>query len=289
MTVLEREIGKPYPCAECGAEIVPVTIRARFLHHRYAPQRCDRCRGVESPEDRRRAALQAAGIPAEHVGWCWDGKHGEPLQVDDRTRNLVRDALKRKTTRGDPATGERETTFWRSLWLEGPVGTGKSTLAAALLHTIIMRPDTGGFSAATRAADGYTEVRRQRGAAIASGLWLDTRTVSAALDDKANRSDLTGRAKACGLLVFDDLGQQATSWAAREIVEVLAERHTHRRPTIITSNAASLPSKPFGAAADRMADMLGDPGEADRLRSRWVQQFGAPVVLRGEDRRTPNG
>jgi len=285
-TAITREVGRPYPCASCGAEIVPVTLRARFLQHRYAPETCDACRGVESPEDQRRAALKAAGIPAEHVGWCWDGTHGTPLEVDSRTRNLVREALLRATTRGNPATQERETVRWRSLWLEGPVGTGKSTIAAALLQTIIMRPDTGGFSAPTLAADGYTEVRRQRGASIASGLWLDTRTVSAALDSKATRADLLRQARTTGLLVFDDLGQQATSWAAREIVEVLAERHTHRRPTIITSNAASSPSTPFGAAADRMADLLGDPGEADRLRSRWVQQYGAPVVLRGEDRRT---
>jgi DNA replication protein DnaC len=286
MSTVRVEEGAPYPCAECGTQIVPRTIRARWLSHRVAPERCDRCRGVESDEDKRQAALRAAGIPAEHVGWCWTGAHGTRLEVESRVRSTVSEALRRTTTRGNPATGERETVAWRSLWLEGPVGTGKSTLASALLRTIILRPDKSGFSAPSIAADGYAEVRRERGAAISSGLWLDTRTVSAALDDKAKRAELTARARACGLLVFDDLGQEATAWCAREICEVLEHRHTHRLATIITSNTATEGGRPFAGAAQRMADLLGDSAQDERLRSRWVQQYGEPVVLRGEDRRT---
>ena len=92
MTAIRREVGTPYSCADCGAEIVPVTLRASFLAHRYAPETCDACRGVESPEDKRRAALKAAGIPAEHVGWCWDGTHGT-AQVTDADDNAITDAV----------------------------------------------------------------------------------------------------------------------------------------------------------------------------------------------------
>jgi len=38
-------------------------------------------------------------------------------------------------------------------------------------------------------------------------------------------------------------------------------------------------------AAERMAYLIDDPGAKDRLLSRFVEQYGAPVVLTGRDRR----
>lgn len=104
---------------------------------------------------------------------------------------------------------------WIYLW--GPVGAGKSHLAAAIAHQV----------AAQARSVAYV---------TAGGLLAYLRAGFA--DGSADRRLLA--LQGVELLVLDDMGAQraaaAGSWAAEQLFELLNARYLHERATVITSN-----------------------------------------------------
>lgn len=103
-----------------------------------------------------------------------------------------------------------------------------------------------------------------------SGAWLSASDVRVGGWD-----DLRPKAVAARLLVIDDLGREATEWAARELADVLELRHNRGLRTIATSNLLE----------DKLAARYGE-----RCASRWNDsRFSRTVVVLGPDLRARGG
>jgi DNA replication protein DnaC len=103
------------------------------------------------------------------------------------------------------------------LYIHGPVGSGKSHLAAAIANE---------------------RVRRGAVAAYATAAGLITFLKAGFVDSSADRRLLA--LQQADLLVIDDLGTQRSSaageWAFEQFYELLNSRYLHERATVLTSN-----------------------------------------------------
>lgn len=103
------------------------------------------------------------------------------------------------------------------LYIHGPVGSGKSHLAAAIANE---------------------RVRRGAATAYATAAGLITFLKAGFADGSADRRLLA--LQQADLLVIDDLGTQRTAqageWAFEQFYELLNSRYLHERPTVLTSN-----------------------------------------------------
>lgn len=114
----------------------------------------------------------------------------------------------------------------RWLYLYGAFGRGKSALAAVALRNLV-------WAAGKR--DGYQRSPR------AYGQFLTVAGMLQSLRPK-NSTDISPqqrieRYQGLPYLTLDDLGaERLTAWGAEQVFEVLNERSTYQRPTIITSN-----------------------------------------------------
>jgi DNA replication protein DnaC len=137
-----------------------------------------------------------------------------------------------------------------SLLLVGATGTGKTHLAYAAVRALL----TSGIrcsAVVTTAADLYAAMRPRFG--------IDSE------EEFARHAHVP-------VLALDDLGAAKPSeWNEEVNYRLVNYRYERKLPTFITSN---VPPK-------ELARVLGD-----RVASRLVEMAGAPVVLKGSDRRT---
>lgn len=106
--------------------------------------------------------------------------------------------------------------------------------------------------------------------ASSAGAWLSATDVRVGGWD-----ELRPKAVSARLLVIDDLGREATEWAARELADVLELRHNRGLRTIATSNLLE----------DKLAARYGE-----RCASRWSDsRFSRTVVVLGPDLRSRGG
>ncbi len=102
-----------------------------------------------------------------------------------------------------------------SLFLVGPVGTGKSHLARAILVAMIQRHVMSGL-------------------AVTVPNLMDDLRPGASEDQRAEQMELL---KTVPLLVLDDLGaQRTTEWVTERLFVIINARYDEMLPTIITSN-----------------------------------------------------
>ena len=139
-----------------------------------------------------------------------------------------------------------------SLFFVGPVGTGKSHLARAILVEMIQRHKIFGL------------------AVTVPNLMDDLRPGA----DEDKREEKLHTLKTIPLLVLDDLGaQKNTEWVTERIFVIINARYDELLPTIITSNIY-------------LEDLRRVPGW-DRIVDR-IAEMARPVKMAGENYRLRN-
>lgn len=120
------------------------------------------------------------------------------------------------------------------LILRGPVGTGKTSVAVALLINVLKINKYGLFVSMASLLDNIFTLKEQNKQA-----WLD----------------YEDRLKNVGLLVVDDLGAEyKRDWVLNKFDAIISERYNRCRSTIITSNLGLKAMQ--GTYADRVMDRL---------------------------------
>ena len=136
------------------------------------------------------------------------------------------------------------------LWLEGDVGTGKTTLAMLVSKAAL---DAG------RSVAIYSLPRLL-------GLLRDS------MDSERGLVDFVDRLTAVDLLHIDDLGAEfRTEWVLEQLYSIVNARYEAQRAIVATTNLR---------VADELAEHLGA-----RTVSRLVEICGVPIPLYGTDRR----
>lgn len=207
----------PPKMARLLRELSPVCelCSARDERQREAEEAAERARAVEARQRRR---IVAAGIPSELRGLLWD-----TLDLKDREA-VVRDA--RKWAAGD----------LRGLMLTGPIGVGKTRIAATAAWEYLNRSRLRWTSMPVlfaRLAAGHNDEARQAAVQLLTGTEA---------------------------LVLEDLDKaRPTEYGAEQVFAVIDNRITEGSPLLVTTNLSlnELVSKfpdPFGQAiASRLA------------------------------------
>ena len=177
----------------------------------------------------------------------------ETFQITDQNQEAYRTCAvyARKLMNNEPFKGVN------SLALIGPVGTGKTHLAAAIANRLLNHGTAvicmTMIDMLARIRDTY---RRQSGASEANviGIYEDV-----------------------PLLIIDDLGKEApTDWGIQTIFEIINARYERMLPIVVTTNYN------FDRLTDRMVprgsnDSIAAEALVDRLR-----EMCGPVLLTGE-------
>jgi DNA replication protein DnaC len=139
----------------------------------------------------------------------------------------------------------------RGLWIQGDVGTGKTTLAMLVSKTAL----DAGCSVAIYSLPRLLNLLRE------------------SMDSEGGLLDLLDRLTAVDLLHIDDLGaENRTDWVLEQLYSIVNARYEARQAIVATTNLMP----------DLLAERLGP-----RTVSRLVEICGDPIPLWGEDDRKP--
>lgn len=170
-----------------------------------------------------------AGIPKRFRGVSWDRK--PIVDIDPAMKAYLRTYTSEISKHVGAGAG---------LWLAGPNGTGKSSIAMLV--------------AKTAAAAGHST------AVYATPKLLgDIRSTFDA--EGMNYRDLFERVAGVDLLVLDDLGsEKRTEWVLEQLYAIVNERWAEMRATVITTNSSSfeLEAQLGARTVSRFAEMCGD-------------------------------
>ncbi|MDQ6810848.1 MAG: ATP-binding protein [Actinomycetota bacterium] len=137
----------------------------------------------------------------------------------------------------------------RGLWIQGDVGTGKTTLAMLVSKAAL----EGGHSVAIYSLPRLLNLLRE------------------AMDSQEGKLDFLDRLTAVDLLHIDDLGaENRTDWVLEQLYSIVNARYEAERAIVATTNLMP----------DELSDRLGP-----RTVSRLVEICGDLIPLFGEDKR----
>lgn len=164
-------------------------------------QKCTKREKYET-ELRYQKALRTSGIPKEYMNKTFDnydaGKNKEAVQK-------IREYIERRLWREG-----------RGLIIVGPVGTGKTHLASAIVHELAKQDI---FVLFVFVPDFLDEIRE---------------TYDEEYDEEEDKFELAKNAR---VLVLDDLGtERITEWTKEKITQLINYRYNNILPTIITTN-----------------------------------------------------
>lgn len=224
------------------------------------------CRDCQHVDDQLEAAhetrrlLDRVGIPRRLASWTLDGYSTDaPTEsAHEQASRWLRDYL---TSRTIPADQAARLGLRRNLLLVGPIGVGKSSLAAAIAHELC----ANGVAARWTVLRDLLELKRES---------FD--------NDRPVDFDALRRAP---VLILDDIGaERLTPWATEQLEIVVSTRYDACTPTVCTSNLA--PSQLAAAIAGAATD------EVDRIRARRIvsrlTEHATRIAFSGPDRRTQN-
>ena len=243
----------PLPCVNDGCSNTVGFVLVEPGHSRFWVRigpLCGPCVEAEKQADRRErfnGRLAHSGLPGRYARFTFDRVIVQQRQesIEDFARRV--EACKAPhlgITRYNDAIA-KEIRGWnpgrKSLFITGPVGGGKTTLVAALLHQLMLDD---------------TEVLY-----LPEALLYDTVRQSMKAPRDQRRIDLPGMASRCRVLALDDLGtvEDLAPWQRNVIEQVICARYDANLPIIITSNlrlsdVAALHSERI---ASRLSEMCG--------------------------------
>lgn len=160
----------------------------------------------------------------------------------------------------------------RSVWLHGPTGTFKSTLAGRCLQALLVqRCKRIGASEPLDAGDEPERGIVDFGAGVRwlfAPHWLET--VRAGFKSEGD-SDAVGEVCSADIVVIDDFGKERVNeWSTEALFRIVHQRQAHGLPLIVTSNL-----EPDEAIGGDLSKRYGDTGDAMASRIR-----GACIVTR---------
>ncbi len=198
-----------------------------------------RCRGARIAGARTRSL--AGRIPSRYEGVSFerppvsDIARSAPDQVESVRRYVL--AIEHNLDRG------------RGLWIQGDVGTGKTTLAMLVSKAALQ----AGRSVAIYSLPRLLNLLRE------------------AMDSREGKLDFLDRLTAVDLLHLDDLGaENRTDWVLEQLYSIVNARYEAERAVVATTNLMP----------DELSERLGA-----RTVSRLVEICGDLIPLYGEDRR----
>ena len=193
---------------------------------------------------RRRDRRMRRGIPERFHGVAWE--RPPVMQFAPATLAGLRRYL--RTLDEESNTGEKR---GESLWLTGPIGTGKSSAAALIA-----------LEAGARGYDVSWWGMSKLLSRIKSTFVNDSTEHAYGLREEISRYDL---------LVLDDVGTiRAGDWTREELYLIINERYETNRPMLLTADVD-------------VAGMRSAIG--DRSVSRLIEMAGRPVEFHGPDER----
>ena len=173
----------------------------------------------------------------------WHDKHLWDLSTDGM-KGQSADLFKKFLGIARRYASEFSSTTKRGLKIEGPVGVGKSHIAAGILKEVILRGFRGTYW-------------------NFAALSLEARSGEYGMGEHA----ILQKCRESHLVVLDDVGvEKASEFSARLAYEIIETRMDISRPTIVTTNCDDLELKA----------RYGEMGE--RLSSRFAEHM-VPIVL----------
>lgn len=306
----------PVFCVEgCGKEIPPVrrvsraTGREHWVCGNNPCTSCQRVAAINEQALRRSRALDRTKLPAKLKGWSFDRMEAQPLDeagspepAGDFMRRMKANLSRRLGVLRINLEVVAQAKKWtehrdHSVFLFGEVGTGKSTIAAAMVEALATPADQGWRERTEDElrrihGDKWERVTPSRRRVRVLGkpldvLYIDEGELLARVTNSwSGDRDPLKRVASVFLLVLDDLGTElaAATPKRREIVvqaieRLVSYRYDNGLPMVITSN---LPWEDVG-------DMGGPMVYGRRVASRLGEMVGfdGAWAMRGPDWRNP--
>lgn len=226
------------------------------------PATCPACKGfgaVETPEGR----VVPCRCRAEDVA----GARLRAAQIPERYRNCT---LENYIVHKDAPPSQRLAKMkaikfveeWKSvpygLLFIGPVGVGKTHLAAAILRSLVEECGVRGVFC------DFTDLLERIQATFSRG-------------NPDSADDVLAPYRDAELLVLDELGaRRPTDWVRDVLYGLINTRYNRQRMTIVTSNYGDVPARPGEETLEGRVGVL--------VRSR-LHEMCVPVLIEGDDYR----
>lgn len=129
----------------------------------------------------------------------------------------------------------------RGLFLQGPVGTGKTHLSVAVLrHIVESNLDSFGCRSDEMPIYGQQEYAGYSCAMISTVDLLGSMRQSYSIRNLKNLAKrLLDQAKTCKIIIFDDIGaENPTNWGEEQLFSLIDLRYRMQKATILTSNCS---------------------------------------------------
>lgn len=251
---------EPVLCKYCGKprHTKGLIIAGRVHWYTSGPEPCDCAEGLaeheaEKAADERREALIKEKRVAEIIkdsgmSARFQLRTFDRFQVTEENQRALRACKQYADTFRDKLPGLNTEPGRNGLFITGPMGTGKTHLAAAIANQLMHE---GTAVICMTMIDLLDRIRQTFNSS--GDRWAD------------NEATVLNKYKRVALLIIDDMGKEpATKWAVSKIYAIINARYEACLPTIITTNYTD------SELVRRLTPEDGDPTTAaatiDRLR-----------------------